>query len=160
MFSLQGNAWSGGAPDTPRTTSRRQDRTADRSEPMSDPTRTRRRGGRPPKSEAERRDSFIGFWVTADEHARILARASASGVSAVSSFARAAALDAPVRSASRPANYSPEIVAQLRRIGNNLNQCLYEARVGNFRPSLAAATEDAIKEVSAALRAQLHGPEH
>lgn len=126
---------------------------------MDDAPRIPRKGGRPRKQQAERRDAYVGFWVTADEHAAITARATAAGVTAVGSFARAAALAAPIRTA-RPSTHSPELVAQLRRTGNNLNQCLVEARRGNFPPAVAVAVEDAIKEVSAALRAQLHAPEY
>ena len=117
------------------------------------------RGGRPRKEQAERRDLYIGFWVTGKEKATIEARAAQLGVVSLSHFARSAVLSQPVRTASSP-THSPELVAQLRRVGNNLNQCLREARFGNFPPSLANAAEEAIKEVSVLLRSQLHDPEH
>jgi hypothetical protein len=125
---------------------------------MADAAHRLKKGGRPRKEKAERRESYISFRVNDEECAAIFARAKSIG-KPVSDFARATALGSPVRQ-NRPSQHSPELVAQLRRIGNNLNQCLKEARIGNFPLQVADAAEEAIKEVSAVLRAQFHAPEH
>jgi hypothetical protein len=126
---------------------------------MTEGTPRPSRGGRPRKEQAERRSLYIGFWVTVKEKAAIEARAADIGATSIGHFARAAALSQPIRTGRTP-THSPELVAQLRRVGNNLNQCLREARFGNFPAAMTAATEEAIREVSALLRAQLHDPEH
>jgi hypothetical protein len=52
----------------------------------------------------------------------------------------------------RSRHADPALVAQISRLGNNLNQCLVEARRGNFPPDVAIAAEDALREVGACLR--------
>ena len=126
---------------------------------MNDERFRRSTGGRPRKEAADKRDSYIGFWASAKEKAAIEARAAEAAAPSLSHFARSASLSEPIRAGRKP-THSPELVAQLRRVGNNLNQCLKEARVGNFPPEVAVAAEEALKEVSAVLRAQLHDPEH
>ena len=125
---------------------------------MNELATRRKTGGRPRKERAERKDSFISFRVNDEEYAAIFARAQSIG-RPVSDFARAAALGYPIRQ-NRPSQHSPELVAQLRRIGNNLNQCLKEAHIGNFPPQVADAAEEALREISKVLRAQFHAPEH
>ena len=124
---------------------------------MTEGVTPRLKGGRPAKDKADRRDCYIGFWVTATERAAIEGRAAAAGVPSLSQFARASALFQRIRY-GRASTHSPELVAQLRRVGNNLNQCLKEARTGNFPPAVARAAEEALKDISALLRAQLHDP--
>jgi len=119
----------------------------------------RRPGGRPRKERAERRDSYVGFWVTAEEHAAIRQRAEVSGMLAVSAFARAVALGVPVRPPAR-ASHSPELIAQLRRIGNNLNQWVMLAHAGALSPQDAESARAAMQEISVVLRAQFHAPEY
>ncbi len=123
------------------------------------PLKARKRGGRPRKSEDELRTVYIGFWATPEEATAIHARASAAGFFAVGAFARAAAAGAPLRTTRTP-GHSPEVVAQLRYAGNNVNQCLVEARRGNFPPDVAAAAEEALRDISVVLRGLLHAPEH
>lgn len=123
------------------------------SEPALKPPR-RNRTGRPKKTTEAVRSRPTTFWATTAEEAAIMARAASAGMS-VSAYVRDAALGVPIRAARR--DYAPEIVVQLRRAGNNLNQCLYEARVGNFRPSTARATEDALRKLEAAMHAIFHG---
>lgn len=118
-----------------------------------------RKGGRKRKPPDELRGQWIGFRGTAAERAAIQERASAAGFSTISDFARAALGDVPARVRRGP-SYPPEVVAQLRRLGNNVNQTLREARFGNFPPQVATAAEEALQDVSKFLRSLLHGPEH
>lgn len=120
----------------------------------------RSKGGRKRKPADELRSSFIGFRGTFAERAEVMERASVTGTS-MSDFARAALLKGillPPR--TRDAHYPPEVVAQLRRLGNNLNQILREARFGHFPPQVATAAEEALQETSTYLRGLIHGPEH
>ena len=124
-------------------------------DPLTVPTSSRRRGGRPPLPDAERRGHVVNFWVTTDEQARLTARAALAGVT-VSAYVRDAALaDAgtmPARRSRRPAG--PDlgaVVAQLQRLGNNLNQILREARFGHFPPDVTAQAGAALEAMTAYL---------
>lgn len=128
-------------------------------ETPADPARassaSRRRGGRPALPDAERRGRFVGFWITPTEQAQLGAAALAAGSLSVSAYLRTMAIDAQARPARRHSRQAdPEtglIVAQLQRIGNNLNQVLLEARRGHFPPSTEAAANDALDAMTAYL---------
>ncbi|MGE7416173.1 plasmid mobilization protein [Methylobacterium tarhaniae] len=125
---------------------------------QADPS-IRARGGRKPKPAPDVRDKFIGYRSTAAEHAEIRDRALAAGFASVSDFARSSLEGSGVRLRRGP-SYPPEVVAQLRRLGNNVNQTLREARYKNFPPEVGEAAEEALHEVSVYLRSLLHGPEY
>ena len=114
------------------------------------PPRTRRNTGRPCKPEPEQRAVKLYFRVTPAELAAIKTRADELGLR-VSDFARSMVRDGKVR-VSRSRNFDPALFAQISRLGNNLNQCLVEARRGNFPPDVAAAAEDALRETGAFIR--------
>src|SRR5437773_2055098 len=82
------------------------------------------------REKGKRRGRLIGIRVTPDEFAGVEARAAAAGLS-LSAYGRAAFSGDSVRvimSQSAP----PEIIRQLRYMGNNVKQALHEARTGNF----------------------------
>ena len=85
-------------------------------------------------------------------------RAKAAGMT-MAAFGRASLNNALIR-VTVVKEAPPEIVFQLRAMGNNLNQALYEARAGNFaNPSTEAALLAAAQTIAAELRTVLHGPE-
>lgn len=78
----------------------------------------------------------------------------------LSAFARAALGSTPIY-VTMVQEAPPEIVHQLRMMGNNLNQALADARRGSFaRPDTEAALIAAAQIIAAELRTVLHGPEH
>lgn len=122
---------------------------------MSEPAlKPPRRNGRPKKAAAEARELFMGFRVNAAEQAAIHARAAAARLD-TSVLMREAAKGAPIR--VRPSRYAPEVGIHLRRIGNNLNQLTKLAHTGQVTPAVSRATEDALREVAAFVRALYHG---
>jgi hypothetical protein len=113
------------------------------------PTR-RKRGGRPPKPEDDRRGQFVGFWVTPGEFANLRTMAADTTVSA---FMRAAMPGAPLPRPRRgkAADNAP-IVAQLGRLGGILRQYQVQAQYGALTDSLQKAIEDTLQELGAYLR--------
>ena len=125
--------------------------------PPFDPVR-HRRGGRRRKPEGERRDIGIRVRLSPEELAGAKERAKAAGMS-MAAFGRAALNNTPI-SLTVVKEAPPEIVFQLRAMGNNLNQALYEARAGNFTdPNTEAALVAAAQTIASELRTVLHGPE-
>jgi hypothetical protein len=117
------------------------------------PSARRRRG--PKKRGEERRQHHVSFTVNTAELASMASHAEAAGVS-VSAFIRTA-----VEAASGPGAIAPDrrrrrrsaadvgpFVAQLARLGNDLNQLLREGRSGHFPASTVAAIEEAAQAVS------------
>lgn len=95
---------------------------------------------RPRKKQDDHRRNFIGFRVTDDELAMINQRASAAGV-LQSEFMRQVATSGRVRY-SRRVTTDPVVIAELNRIGVNLNQLTKTANsVGKVPPaSISFAT--------------------
>ena len=90
---------------------------------------------RPRKKQDDHRRNFIGFRVTDDELAMINQRASAAGV-LQSEFMRQVATSGRVRY-SRRVTTDPVVIAELNRIGVNLNQLTKTANsVGKVPPAL------------------------
>jgi hypothetical protein len=113
----------------------------------------RRRGGRPLKDADERRGKPVTFWLTSLEFAQLESRMEASGAASMSDFLRAVALENQPRQARRGASRDlAPVVAQLARLGNNLNQIVREARIHNFRAATGTAANDALRELGAYLR--------
>ena len=111
---------------------------------------SRRRGGRPALPDSERRGQAVTFWVTPDELERLTARAAGAGLS-VSAHVRGAALAdmaTPTRYRRRHDRDLGAVVAQLQRLGNNLNQILREARFGHFPPAVAGQAGDALEAMT------------
>jgi hypothetical protein len=116
------------------------------------PVPSRNRGGRPRKTDDELRSETVAYRATPAEFAALEARAAEAGLS-VSAFVRETIHDDPPPSHRRgPAAGIGPIVAQLARLGNNLNQILREARFGNFPPEVAALAEEALKAAGDYLR--------
>ena len=113
------------------------------------------RKGRPTISTTERRSELVKFRATPEEDAAITGRAAEANLT-VSEYCRAAALGLPII-VHRDAT-PMEVIAQLRRIGNNLNQVLREARFNNFPPPVADECEATLRELSAYLRKLLYAP--
>ncbi|WP_250504702.1 plasmid mobilization relaxosome protein MobC [Caballeronia sp. AZ7_KS35] len=112
------------------------------------------KAGRPTKPIPEKRGSWVSFRTSRDEDAVIAGKAAEAGLS-VSAYCRLAALGQSI-SANR--NVIPmEVIGQLRRLGNNLNQVLKEARFNNFPPDVAKQAESALREISDYLRRTFHG---
>jgi hypothetical protein len=122
--------------------------------PKFDPIR-HRRGGRPRKPEHQRRDTVVRVRMNTEEFSRIEARAAAADLS-LSAYSRASFSGDTVRivvTQSAP----PEIVHQLRGMGNNLKQALHEARRGNFSSETETRVTQALDAINAELRTLLHG---
>jgi hypothetical protein len=87
----------------------------------------RRQG--PKKPDHERRSAQVTFWVTLAERDRISANAERAGVT-MSAYIRSLALGKPLR--QKPSVLADELIRQLSRIGNNLNQLLRHAQAGKL----------------------------
>ena len=107
------------------------------------------RGGRPKLDDTDRRSAPISVRFSADELAAVQGQAAMAGLS-VSAFVRAAALGQ--RIAVRREAVPMAAVGQLRRLGNNLNQILREARVNHFPASTAVLADACLAEINAFLR--------
>jgi hypothetical protein len=87
----------------------------------------RPKGSRKPAH--DRRTEQLTFWVTPAERARIAASAERAGVT-MSAFIRSLALGKPQR--AKPSVQAGELIRQLSRVGNNLNQLLDHAQNGKI----------------------------
>lgn len=79
------------------------------------------------KKDIDKRSSQITFWVTPAERDSIAANAERAGVT-LSAYIRGLALGKDIR--PKPTVETNELVRQLTRIGNNLNQLMEHARDG------------------------------
>jgi hypothetical protein len=102
----------------------------------------KRQGGRPRKSDEEKRSGVIGVRVTEEER-RIIER-NADGQD-LSSFLRQAGMG-QLRRGRIPLVFR-EIAGQLSRIGNNLNQLVRLAHTGRFPAHLEALLQRFYAEV-------------
>ena len=116
-------------PTTPQS-SRAEDEKSPPHEPAAQ--HSRRRGGRPKKTEATGRDSRVHALFTTAEKARVKRAASAGGLS-ISEYVRRRTLGRPVTS-----RVDADAERQLRRIGVNLNQL---ARIANTSGQVERADE-------------------
>lgn len=98
------------------------------------------------KPNHKRRSAQVTFWVTPAERDRISANAERAGVT-MSAYIRSLALGKPLR--QKPGAMAGELIRQLNRIGNNLNQLLGHAQTGKING--AAHIEHVFKRVSIAL---------
>ena len=81
------------------------------------------------KPDHKRRTTQVTFWVTPAERDRISANAERAGVS-MSAYIRSLALGKPLRKV--PSVQADDLVTQLTRIANNLNQLLSHAQGGRI----------------------------
>lgn len=116
-------------------------------------TRAQQAKGRPKLTAEDRRAARLTIRFSDEEQAALEGLAAEAGLS-VSAFVRAAALGA--RITVQRDGVPMAVVGQLRRLGNNLNQVLKEARFQNFPPQIAAEAETALQEVSRYLRSAFH----
>jgi hypothetical protein len=110
-------------------------------------------------SETRRRTRIIGFRATPAEHAEIEAKAERSGVF-VSSYVRAAVLNAPITRAARRPTVEVQAITRLQgemnKVGSNIHQILRRANFGES--PLADEYQQALegyREVIAAILAAL-----
>lgn len=99
------------------------------------------------KPDHKRRTAQVTFWVTPAERDRISANAERAGVS-MSAYIRSLALGKPLRKAPRV--QADDLVHQLIRVGNNLNQLLSHAQNGRIEGGIHI--EHVFNRVSRALR--------
>lgn len=102
--------------------------------------------GRPEKSESEAKSERVAFRLTIDERLAIEAKAVAVGAT-VSEYARAAALTAR---APRPQNEqagNPAMLAELNRVGVNLNQIARSLNRGGAVPSDLSEVLDQVRSL-------------
>lgn len=116
-------------------------------------SRAQQAKGRPKIAAEDLRGARVTVRFSGEEQAALEGMAAEAGLS-VSAFVRAAALGA--RITVQRDGVPMAVVGQLRRIGNNLNQVLKEARYNNFPPHIAAEAETALQEVSRYLRSAFH----
>ncbi len=98
------------------------------------------------KPKHENRSEQLTFWVTPAERARISANAERAGVT-MSAFIRSLALGKPM--SPKPSVQASELIRQLNRVGNNLNQLTDNAQKNKIEG--AQHIEHVFKRVSAAL---------
>ncbi|MDE4063242.1 plasmid mobilization protein [Phaeobacter gallaeciensis] len=99
------------------------------------------------KPDHKRRTAQVTFWVTPAERDRISANAERAGVS-MSAYIRSLALGKPLR--QKPGAMAGELIRQLTRVGNNLNQLLGHAQEGKIHG--ASHIEHVFRRVSGALK--------
>ena len=96
---------------------------------MTDDTRTPAPTGRPRKAPGELLSDGLRVRMTAAERASAEARAAQAGLP-VSEFARRAIAGAKIAPPNDRAAIPPMLIAELGRVGNNLNQIAHAAHVG------------------------------
>ena len=128
----------------------------DATAPPFDPIR-HRRGGRPAKPDAQRRDIRLQVRISPQEHDTAKALIATTGLS-LSEFVRRAFEGSVEIVTAQTA--PPELLRQLRVLNNHMNQLLHEARrAPDALPKLEAAAIDAMQTVNAELRVMIHGPQ-
>jgi mobilization protein NikA len=113
-----------------------------------------RRRGRPPLSETERRTERLGFRAPRRFVVRLRQQARARNLT-LSRFL-VAALERRQLPPLPPSRLEMELVGQLARIGNNLNQAVHLLHTGRLDPSFRRALAD-LKAQLDDLRARLLG---
>ncbi len=118
------------------------------------PSRTPSPIGRPKLDPDARRSRATSIRFSPEEQAAIEGLAAQAQLS-VSAYLRAAALGTriTVRDEAVPA----AVIAQLRRIGNNLNQVVRESRFNQYPPDVVAEAKSCIREIAKYIRRELHG---
>lgn len=111
-----------------------------------------RRGYR--KDEADRRIHHVSTYLTQDEFLRFEARWRASGATKAA-FVRAALSGAPPR--ARPSGARRELIAELNRIGVNLNQLTKAVNAGRIDRGFSDQLDAALTEIVATLRGAVQG---
>ncbi|MFC3170465.1 MobC family plasmid mobilization relaxosome protein [Paracoccus fontiphilus] len=122
---------------------------------MTDETPTPAKTGRPRKAPGERLADGLRVRMTAAERASIEARAAAAGLSP-SEFARRAIAGAKIMApANDRAAIPPMLIAELGRIGNNLNQIAHAAHLGRDLPGMAEVALAEVRALVAAITERL-----
>jgi len=119
-----------------------------------EPALPQRRGGRPNASPSELRSVTVGLRLTPAEHAQLLAKSHAAGLS-VGTFLRHAATATKVPKPPVPAVNRQGYIA-LGRLANNLNQLAKAANSGLPVDVETATLSELIAEIQA-LRGELLG---
>jgi len=103
--------------------------------------RSRRRGGRPRLGDTDRRRVRVNLRLTVAEWECLGERARATGFP-LSAYVRLAALATRTARLAEIPQANLAVVAQLQRIGNNLNQLTRLANAGMVDPALAPTLDD------------------
>ena len=108
---------------------------------MIDETQTPRCTGRPRLAPGERRaERLPDIRVTISERASVEAKAAQAGIP-VTEFCRRAILGARITTPAAARSGIPSgLLADLARVGNNLNQIAHAAHLGRDLPGMAHAT--------------------
>ena len=120
--------------------------------------RARRKTGRPQLAPDERRDDRLsGLRVTAAERAMIEANAARAGLLVMDYIRQAATGAKIVERASGRSLIPPGLLADLARVGNNLNQIAHAAHLGRDLRHNAEATLADLRALLDAIAARLSG---
>lgn len=123
---------------------------------MTDETPTAAPTGRPRKAPGERLDDALRIRMTAAERASVEARAAQAGMSP-SEFARRAIAGAKIAPPSHGTAIPPLLIAELGRIGNNLNQIAHAAHLGRELRHMAEAALADVRALVAKITERLDG---
>lgn len=122
---------------------------------MTDDNTAAIRPGRPRKARGERRDDWIGLRATPAERAAWEARAAQAGLP-LSEFCRRAIEGAKIEPpANDQAAIPPALLAQLGRVGNNLNQIAHAAHLGRELRHMAEAALSEVRALVSKISARL-----
>lgn len=120
----------------------------------SPPTPPPARIGRPRLAADERRTDALRVRLTPDERAHIEARAAQAGLP-LSEFARRAITGAKIAPPPTGEAVPPALLAELGRIGNNVNQIAHAANIGRELRGLAEITLADLRELVAVITSKL-----
>lgn len=125
---------------------------------MTDDAHTPRRTGRPRKAPGEHRDARLPApRMTADELAAAVAKAAEAGLP-LAEFVRRAVTGAKIEApANDRASIPPMLIAELGRVGNNLNQIAHAAHLGRELRHMAEAALADVRALVAAIAEKLDG---
>jgi len=116
-----------------------------------------KRGGRPAVDSERRRSVVVSSRYTPAEYESLVVRASRAGVTpsalqAAATLKKRVQTRSPGKGQSNGSNF--ELVQQLKRIGNNLNQL---ARIANTSRRMPAGLLDALDQLNAIMLAEMSG---
>ena len=123
---------------------------------MTDDTHTPAPTGRPRKAAGERLSDGLRVRMTPGERASIEARAAQAGMSP-SEFARRAIAGAKITPPAHGTAIPPLLIAELGRVGNNLNQIAHAAHLGRELRHMAEAALADVRALVAKITERLDG---
>ena len=122
---------------------------------MTDDTHTPRRTGRPRLAPGERMTDGLRVRMTAAERAGVEARAAQAGLP-VSEFCRRAIFGAKITAPTATrSGIPPGVLAELARVGNNLNQIAHAAHLGRELRGMAEAALIDLRAIMDGIAARL-----